>query len=57
MLAWLSANLANVLITAALIVIVTLILVRMIRNKKKGSSSCGCGCEHCAMRGACHQKK
>lgn len=56
MTAWLTANLANILLVAALILVVTLILVKLVKDKKKGRSSCGCGCEHCAMRDACHQK-
>ncbi len=54
MLAWLSANLANILLVLALVVIVTLIIVKLVKDKKKGRSSCGCGCEGCAMRGKCH---
>ena len=56
MFAWLSANLGTILIVLALLAIVTGVLVKMRRDKKKGKSSYGCNCAHCAMRGACHPK-
>lgn len=57
MLSWLTANIGTVLIVLALIAIVTGVIVKLRRDWKKGRTSCGCGCEHCAMRGACHQKQ
>ncbi|MBQ6267674.1 MAG: FeoB-associated Cys-rich membrane protein [Clostridia bacterium] len=56
MLAWLAANLANLLIVALLLAVVTLIIVRLAKNKKRGTTACGCGCANCAMRDACHPK-
>ena len=56
MLAWLSENLAAVIICAALLVGVAAIIVSMVRGRKKGKSSCGCGCTGCPMGGACHSK-
>ena len=53
---WLGANIASIIICAALIVIVALLIYSMIRNKKKGRSSCSCGCSGCAMNGVCHAK-
>lgn len=53
MLSWLSANLASILICAALAVIVVAILVNLIRKRKRGESGCGCGCGGCPMSGAC----
>lgn len=55
MLLWLKTNLATILICAALAVIVALIIYRLIKNKKEGKTTCGCGCENCAMSGACHK--
>lgn len=52
--AWLSANLATILICMGLIAVVTLIIVSMIRDKRKGKSSCGCNCAGCALNGSCH---
>ena len=50
MLTWLSANLINIALVAALVLIVGLLLRGMIRDKKAGKSSCGCNCASC---GAC----
>lgn len=57
MLAWLSGNLAAILICAALIAVVAAIVAGLIRDKKRGKSSCGCGCADCPMSGACHREK
>lgn len=57
MLAWLSQNIATIIICAVLIGIVAAIIVGMVRDKKKGKSSCGCGCSGCSMSGSCHPKK
>lgn len=57
MLAWIMENLATILISAVLVVIVAAVIAGMVRDKKKGKSSCGCGCSSCAMNGACHRKK
>ena len=54
MLEWLYSNMANILIIAAVLGIVTLAIVSMIRDKKAGKSSCGCNCANCAMAGKCH---
>jgi len=51
---WLTDNLGTIVISAVLVLIVALIIVKMVRDKRKGKSSCGCGCSNCAMRGACH---
>ena len=50
MLAWLSANLINIILIAVIALIVGLVIRGMIRNKKAGKSSCGCDCASC---GAC----
>lgn len=57
MLAWIMENLATILISAVLVVIVAAVIAGMVCDKKKGKSSCGCGCSGCAMNGACHRKK
>lgn len=57
MFAWFTANLATILIGAALLAAVAGIIASMVKNKKKGKSSCGCGCESCALSEACHGKK
>lgn len=50
MLIWLSANWINIVLAAALVLIVGLLLRGMIRDKKAGKPSCGGNCASC---GAC----
>lgn len=50
-------NIATIVVGILLLAVVSLIIVRMVRNKKKGNSSCGCGCVNCPMSGECHKKK
>ena len=57
MLAWISENIATIIISAVLTLVVAAIVISMIKNKKKGKSSCGCGCADCPMSGSCHPKK
>ena len=44
-----------VLVLIALIVIVALIIVSMVKDKRSGKSTCGHGCQNCAMHGQCHK--
>ena len=53
---WLSQNLPTVLICLGLAALVTLIIIGMIRDRKKGKTSCG-GCAGCPMSGSCHKKQ
>lgn len=46
MLAWLSQNLATIIISALLLLIVALILRKLWKNRKSGGA-CGCGCGDC----------
>lgn len=57
MLEWLSNNFVTIIICVVLAAVVSLIIVSLIKDKKKGKSSCGCNCAHCAMSGACHAPK
>ena len=60
MLNWLSANLVNIALIAALVLIVSLLIRGMIRDRKAGKSPCGgncasCGaCKVCSGCGSCH---
>lgn len=54
MLAWITANLATILVCFILLVIVALVITHLIRNKKRGRASCGCNCAGCALHGSCH---
>ena len=51
MMAWLSANLINIVLIAVLALITGLLIYSMIRSKKQGKSSCGGSCSAC---GACN---
>ena len=65
MLAWLSSNLATILVGLFLLVVVVGIVRRMILDKKAGKHLCsgycgscggGCsGCGGCPMQGQCHK--
>lgn len=55
MLLWLEANLGTIVVSIVLIAIVSLILVKSIKDRKSGKSSCGCDCASCG--GICHQMK
>ena len=57
MLAFISDNIATIIICAVLIAAVAAIIVGMVKNRKKGKSSCGCGCADCPMGGTCHFNK
>ncbi len=47
MLAWLAQNIGTILVCLALALIVTLIIVGMVKDKKKGKSQCGGNCASC----------
>lgn len=47
----------NILIILVLIAIVSSIVIKMVKDKKAGKTSCGCGCESCALKGACHKNQ
>ena len=50
MLAWLSANLINIVLIAAVALIVFLLVRVMVRDRKAGKAPCGGNCASC---GAC----
>lgn len=54
MLNWIVANIGSIIVALVLVLIVTAIIVKMIRDKKRGKSSCGCGCAGCAFSKSCH---
>ena len=54
MISWILDNLATILISSLLIVIVISIIKYLIRQKRDGKNSCGCDCGHCSMHGSCH---
>ena len=50
MLAWVSANLINLILVAVIVLVVGLLIRGMIRDRKAGKRSCGGNCASC---GAC----
>lgn len=57
MFTWIADNLATIAICLFLAAIVTAIILKLAKDKKKGRSSCGCICASCAMHGSCHNSK
>ncbi len=55
MIAWLTENMATILVAAVLIAVIALVIVGMIKNKKKGRGACSCGCDcgGCPQAGTC----
>ena len=53
MLTWLSVNLINIVLVAVLVLIVTLLIRGMIRDRQAGKSSCGGSCASCGACGSC----
>lgn len=52
---FLAQNWGTLAIGLLIAAIVVLIIIKFIRDRKKGVSSCGCSCENCP--GACHSHK
>lgn len=57
MLDFIVDNLGTILITVVLVTILAAIVVKLVRDKRKGKSSCGGNCAHCALGGSCHDDK
>ena len=51
MLAWLAANLINIVLILAVAAVLGLIVRGMVRDRRAGKFSCGGSCADC---GACH---
>lgn len=55
MLSWIINNIGTIVVALIICTIAAIIIVKMIKDKKKGKSSCGCGCSNCPMSGSCHR--
>ena len=53
MLAWLSANLINIVLVTVIVLIVGFLIRGMVRDKMTGKSSCGGNCASCGACSAC----
>ena len=51
MLSWLSDNLVNIALVAAIVLIVAWLIHVMVRDRRAGKAPCGGNCASC---GACH---
>lgn len=56
MATWFANNIGTILITLALVLVVAAIVMKLLRDRRKGKSNCGSNCAHCAMAGSCHSK-
>ena len=52
MLQWIGENAGTIVVSIVLIALVSVIVVRMLKDRKQGKSSCGC----CPMAGSCHKQ-
>lgn len=53
---WLIDNLATIIVSALLVLAMSAVVYKMIKDRKNGKGGCGCGCEGCAMADKCHKK-
>lgn len=56
MLTWMMENMATIIISGILIMMVAAVIAGMVRSKRKGKASCGCGCAGCTASGFCAMK-
>ena len=56
MILWLSENLPTVIVCIILAAIITLVIIKMIKDRKKGKSSCGMNCSNCSLNSQCAKK-
>jgi hypothetical protein len=48
MLAFISENIANIIISAVLLIVIACIILSLIKKKKRtGSINCSCNCDEC----------
>ncbi len=53
MIQWFSENLATIIVAAIVFAVLALVVVKMIRDKKRGKGGCSCGCGGCPHASAC----
>lgn len=49
-------NASTIIVGAAVAALLAFVIIKMVKDKKKGKSSCGCSCAGCPSAGACHTK-
>ena len=55
MFQWIGENAGTINVSIVLAALVTGIVVRLWKDKKRGKSSCGCNCSCCLMGGTCRK--
>lgn len=48
-MAWIINNLATIIVGAIVALIVAMVIVKMVNDKKKGKGCCGCDCANCTL--------
>ena len=56
MMDWIINNISTILVSVALLFLVSLVIRKMVRDKKRGITSCGTSCSGCAMADSCCRK-
>lgn len=56
MLAFLMENAGTIIVLVILIAVLAAIVVKFIRDKKKGKGMCACGCAGCPSKDMCHKE-
>ena len=56
MIETISENAGTIAVSLLLIGLITLIIIRLRRDKKQGKSSCGGNCGCCPMADSCHKQ-
>jgi len=59
MMTWMIGNISTIVVSLIVMGLVTLVLRKLLKDKKRGVTSCGTSCSGCAMVGSCKdfQKK
>ena len=57
MLSWLQNNIGTVIVSLILAAAVAAVIVKLIRDKRRGRTSCGCGCDRCPSANGCRKNK
>lgn len=56
MMAFLAENAGTIIVLVILIAVLTAIIIKFIRDKKKGKGLCACGCAGCPSKNMCHKE-
>ena len=54
MFGWIIENLPTIIALVVLAGLVTLVIIKLVRDKKKGKNACGCDCGSCPHSCMCH---